>query len=125
MSAKHVMVVDDDTAIRDIVTKLLAPLGLTVVPVESGNACLAQLHAGFRGLILMDVYMPEMNGWETIEAMVDQGLYEGNLVIMCTGLQVPAPRMETLKAYVVDYITKPFDVTEFVGVVDMYTSCLQ
>jgi len=124
VSAKYVMVVDDDEAIRNIVAQLLAPLDLTVISVESGQDCLAQLRAGFRGLILMDVYMPEMNGWETIEAMVNQELYEGNMVLMCTGLQVPAPRMETLKAYVIDYITKPFNIAEFVGIVEMYLSYL-
>ena len=124
MSAKHVLVVDDDEAILAIVAQLLQPLDLTVVTVHSGAECLQKLQEGFHGLILMDVYMPKMNGWETIEAMVSQGLCDGNIIIMCTGLQVPTPSMDALKSYVVDYITKPFDVVEFVDIIEMYLSYL-
>ena len=66
----------------------------------------------------MDVMMPELNGWETIAAIVEEGLDDGNIFCMFTAVQDPEPRMEFLKEYVLDYIRKPFTSEELVAVVD-------
>ena len=63
---KEVMVVDDDPSIRDTVEIVLNTKGYSVCIAEGGRECLDKLRNGFRGLILMDVMMPKLDGWDTI-----------------------------------------------------------
>ena len=56
----------------------------------------------------MDINMPEMNGWETIQAIIEQNLIEGNIVCMLTAVPVPDDEMNKFKEYVIDYMLKPF-----------------
>ena len=115
---KHILVVDDDPSMRETVELLLNEVHPSIRFADGGRQCLEELRAGFRGLILMDVMMPELNGWETIAAIVEEGLDDGNIFCMFTAVQDPEPRIEFLKEYVLDYIRKPFTSEELVAVVD-------
>jgi CheY-like chemotaxis protein len=118
------MVVDDDTFILEVMEELFEPEGIEVVAAESGDACIAELKKGFRGVILMDIMMPGKDGWETIAEMVDLGLIEGNVVAMLTARDVPDGELDHLKEHVIDYITKPFEADEIVAVVKGYLDYL-
>ena len=60
----HVLVVDDDPAIRRVLARYLTLDGFTVVEVESGQAALDYLRAGGEAcVILLDLRMPVMDGW--------------------------------------------------------------
>jgi len=86
------MVVDDDPSIRSTVDIILKTSGYSICAVESGQGCLDRLREGFRGLILMDVMMPKMDGWDTIAAIEDEGLYKGNVICMLTAVHDPCPK---------------------------------
>jgi CheY-like chemotaxis protein len=107
MSSK-VMIVDDNEFIRAAVEFICHNDELELVSAASGEECLRHLEAGFRGVILMDIMMPAMDGWETIREIVGRDLYPGNLIVMLTGMGVPDSRMDGLQEYVADYLTKPF-----------------
>ena len=66
----------------------------------------------------MDIMMPEMDGWDTIAAIVDEGLYEGNVICMLTAVHDPGPKMEALKERVLDYVRKPFTREELLAAVE-------
>jgi len=68
--------------------------------------------------------MPELNGFETVKAIVDEGLFEGNVVCMLTGEQEPPAGLETISEYILDYIHKPFSMTELVNIIENSTSYL-
>jgi DNA-binding response OmpR family regulator len=121
---KQVMIVDDEPHIRLAVRKLLERKGIGVHSAEGGRECLEALGQGFRGVILMDVMMPEMNGWDTIREIVDHGYDDGTLIFMLTALDNPGEDICGLEEHVVDYITKPFDSKELVEVVERYLSYL-
>jgi CheY-like chemotaxis protein len=121
---KNVMVVDDDGSVRNTVTRILEHAQFNVLPVSSGPACLKALEEGFHGLILMDVVMPEMDGWETIQTIVKRGLAKGNIICMLTAKEVPDERMDQLKEYVLDYITKPFAAQQLIDIVKEYIDIL-
>lgn len=121
---RRIMVVDDDVFILEVMKELFEPEGIGVVAVESGDACIAELEKGFRGVILMDVMMPRKDGWDTIAEMIDRGLMDGNIVAMLTAKDVPDAELECLKEHVVDYITKPFEADEIVAVVKGYLDYL-
>jgi CheY-like chemotaxis protein len=108
MDNKKVMIVDDNEYVRAAVEFICESEQLGQVSAASGEECLAHLAAGFRGVILMDVMMPEMDGWQTIRQIVERGLYPGNLIVMLTGMGEPDSRMDGLQEYVTDYLTKPF-----------------
>jgi len=121
---RRIMVVDDDVFILEVMEELLRPEKIEVVAAESGDACIAALEKGFRGVILMDIMMPKKDGWETIEEMIDRDLMEGNVVAMLTARDVPDTELERMKEHVIDYITKPFEADEIVAIVKGYLDYL-
>ncbi|KLK88378.1 histidine kinase [Methanoculleus sediminis] len=123
-SSRRIMVVDDDVFILEVMEELLEPEGIGVVAAESGDACIAELTGGFRGVILMDIMMPHKDGWETIQEMIDRDLMGGNVIVMLTAKDVPDAELECLKEQVIDYITKPFEPDEIVALVKGYLNYL-
>lgn len=119
-----VLVVDDDDVVRHTVKRVLKQSGFDVTECASGEECLKALETGFHGLILMDIVMPKMDGWETIDAMIRSGYAQNNIVCMLTGKETPDEKMNRYKEYVLDYITKPFDNRELVDIVRQYLSYL-
>lgn len=115
-----VMIVDDNDFIRETVEMLFDSNGISIVTAASGQECLACLRLGFRGIILMDIMMPVMDGWDTIREIVSQGMYEGNIIVMLTAKGEPDMKMDGIQEYVTDYITKPFDSRTLLDAVDSY-----
>jgi DNA-binding response OmpR family regulator len=113
----RVMIVDDNKMIRESVRILLQSEGIDIVVTDGGPACLICLEQGFRGIILMDIMMPDMDGWDTIREIVDRGLYEGNVILMLTGKSEPDCKMEGIQEYVTDYLTKPFHAGTLIGTI--------
>jgi DNA-binding response OmpR family regulator len=77
-----------------------------------------------QGPDLMDIVMPGMDGWDTVKAIVEEGLFEGNSICMLTGKEVPDIKMDYLKEYVLDYILKPFESGRLVQICREYLSYL-
>lgn len=122
---RNVMIVDDEPSIRLTVKAVLEPRGFKVTPAASGDECIAELEKGFRGVILMDVMMPEMNGWETIKQIDEKGLREGNLIVMLTAKQDPDAELAQLAEMVTYYIRKPFESAHLVSIVSEYCQLLE
>lgn len=120
----RVMIVDDNEFIRDSIQILFLTEGVEVVTASGGDECLGHLEAGFRGVILMDVMMPGLDGWDTIRRIVERDLYGGNLILMFTARQVPDDKMNGLQEYVTDYITKPFSHVALLDTVRYYATLL-
>lgn len=121
---RHVMIVDDNEYVRASVDIICESAQLELTSAASGTECLKQLEEGFRGVILMDIMMPDMDGWDTIRAMVERGLYQGNIIVMLTGMGEPDSKMEGLQEYVSDYMTKPFSPDELLDSLEYYLTLL-
>ena len=104
----QVMIVDDEPSILKTVEIILGSSGYKVHAVDSGDQCLDELRKGFKGVILMDIMMPRMDGYDTVAAIVSEGLHEGNIISMLTAVHEPGEKLEKLTEYVIDYVTKPF-----------------
>jgi DNA-binding response OmpR family regulator len=112
----EVMIVDDDESIRIALKELFHSEGINVIEAEGVNECLNKLDEGFKGVILMDIMMPEKDGWDAVRAIIDRNLFKGDiLIVMLTAKDVPDEKMQGLQEYVVDYITKPFESEELVS----------
>ena len=111
-----VMVVDDDSAVRKTIEMMLAVAGPEDIEVSfaaGGGECLERIEAGFRGLILMDIMMPGMTGWQTIAAIRDRGMLAGNVICVMTALlDARDDDREDLDECVRGYLFKPFDIDE-------------
>jgi DNA-binding response OmpR family regulator len=108
---KKLMVVDDDPDILITIRSIFEREGYEVYTVDSGRDCIKELERGFTGIILMDIMMPFMDGWDTIREIVQRG-YSKNVVISIVTAKGTRDheKMKGLETYVRDYIAKPFDV---------------
>jgi len=112
---KRLMVVDDDPDILISLRKIFEREGYEVLTVDTGWDCLKELERGFKGIILMDIMMPFMNGWDTIEKILKQGLTEDVIISILTAKGTPDhEKMKGLEGFIYDYITKPFDVNQLI-----------
>jgi CheY-like chemotaxis protein len=123
--ARKILVVDDDSSVLYTVKKVLENSGLSVDTVTSGDDCIKKLEEGFKGLILMDIVMPDKDGWDTIGEIIEKNLFKDIIICMLTGQDMPGEKMNPLKEYVLDYIRKPFDYTKFVEIIEEYLSYLE
>ncbi len=119
---QRILVVDDDPGIRFTVREVLKDQPVEVVTADDGPDCLEQLRQGFQGLILLDIMMPEMDGWQTLRAMLDEHLIDGCVVCMLTAVLSPGTDMEPLKEVVLEYVRKPFTREQLIETVQNYTA---
>jgi len=122
---EHVMLVDDDPAIQRVVSIILSGAGYELSIVHSGQECLDEIRNGFRGLILMDIMMPKLDGWDTIGAMIEEGLVGGVAICMFSALHDTAPKDPDLERYVIGRLQKPFTCDELLNSVRECLSCMR
>ncbi|MBV9632110.1 MAG: response regulator [Xanthobacteraceae bacterium] len=80
-----ILIVDDDPVQRDLIRELLEPLGFTVLTAASGTECLNLVEQHKVHLVLLDVSMPQMDGWEVADAL-HRGLDERPAIVMLSAL---------------------------------------
>jgi len=113
---KKLMIVDDDPDILITIRKIFEQEGYEVFTVDSGKDCLKELERGFKGVILMDIMMPFMDGWETIRRIIDKGFTQDVTIYIVTAKGTPHHnKMKGLETYIHDYIPKPFEIRELVS----------
>jgi two-component system response regulator AtoC len=108
---ERILVVDDESSIRKYLQTLLEVDGHEVNSVTSGKEALELIGQGSRPeLIILDVFMPEMDGLETLRQLmqVDRGL---NVVMLSCSNEVSTV-VEAIRLGALDYLTKPFEKSE-------------
>jgi two-component system response regulator MprA len=106
----HVLVVDDDRAVRESLRRSLEFNGYAVSLAEDGASALAGISATNPDAIVMDVMMPRLDGIETTRALRSVGNQVPILVL--TARDAVGDRVEGLDAGADDYLTKPFALDE-------------
>jgi DNA-binding response OmpR family regulator len=112
MNAPRVLVIDDDEDIRGLVAELLQRAGLDVEQAPNGRAGLRAFHQAPADLVVLDVSMPELDGWETLERIRDLSDVP---VMMLTARGAELERVRGLQAGADDYMVKPFGRQELVA----------
>ena len=112
MSESTVLVVDDDPNALDIVRTYLEAKGYTVATAKDGNEALAQLEKFNPALVLLDVMMPGMDGWEVARVIKNHPNFGRTRVVMLTARSDFADKHEGLRAGADDYIVKPIQLRE-------------
>jgi DNA-binding response OmpR family regulator len=122
---EHVMLVDDDPAIQRVVRIILSGAGYNLSMADSGAECLEEVRNGFKGLILMDIMMPKLDGWDTIGVMVEEGLVDGVAICMFSALHDTVSKDPNLERYVVGRLPKPFTCDELLNSVRECLTCMR
>jgi DNA-binding response OmpR family regulator len=102
-----ILVVDDDPACRDIAARLLEREGYRTRSAHDGKACLAVVRAEAIDLILLDVMMPGMDGFQVCAALRDAGFRVP--VILLTARDDMDTRLEGMHQGVSEFLTKPIN----------------
>ena len=123
---KKVMIVDDEQDILVSLQMLLERQGYEVITVDSGVKCVNELEKGFSGIVLMDIMMPSMDGWDTIKQIVNRGLTRNIEIEIITGKGTRNHKKTIVfGSYINDYLSKPIDPEKLISSVNkcfMYLS---
>ena len=110
MSAnKKILVADDDSRNRKLLETLLGADGYVVTTVNSGQATLDAVASERPDLILLDLMMPGMDGFEVVRRLKNDAETRDIPIVMVTALDDSGSRLRLLAAGVADLISKPID----------------
>ncbi|MCG3116229.1 MAG: HAMP domain-containing protein [Candidatus Manganitrophus sp. SA1] len=110
LNGKKILVIDDDVRNIFAVTSLLESQGVTVLFSENGKEGIELLKNNRDvDLVLMDIMMPELDGYETTRMIRNMGKYKSLPIIALTAKAMKEDREKCIEAGVSDYITKPVD----------------
>jgi CheY-like chemotaxis protein/signal transduction histidine kinase len=109
MKDKTILIVDDDMRNVFALTSLLEDMGLKILVGKNGRDGIDRLKNNSVDLVLMDIMMPEMNGYEAMEEIRKDQKYRKLPIIALTAKAMPGDREKCLQAGANDYLTKPID----------------
>lgn len=112
LNSETILIVDDNPTNLDVLSEALALADLDVAVATSGEAALKQLKYVPPSLILLDVMMPGINGFETCERLKADPTTQDIPIIFMTALADPIDKVRGFSLGAVDYITKPFQQEE-------------
>ncbi|WP_422059300.1 response regulator transcription factor [Sphingopyxis sp.] len=113
---KLVHIVDDEEAIRRSASFMLKTSGYAVETWPTGAAFLREVRHAAEGCILLDVRMPEMDGLEVQQALLDRGVTMP--VIVLTGHADVSIAVRAMKAGAVDFLEKPFEKAVLIAAIE-------
>jgi HAMP domain-containing protein/CheY-like chemotaxis protein/GAF domain-containing protein len=118
---KRILIVDDDVRNVFALTSVLESSGMEVVYAENGREGIETLRANPEvDLVLMDIMMPEMDGYETIRAIRQEEQFEQLPIISLTAKAMKGDREKSIGAGASDYITKPVDTDQLLSLMRVW-----
>jgi len=112
LDSPGILIVDDVPANLDLLSGILKERGYEPRPVPSGKLALLAARADPPDLILLDIRMPEMSGFEVCERLKADAALKDIPVIFITAMTDTADKVKSFSLGAVDYVTKPFQVEE-------------
>jgi signal transduction histidine kinase/HAMP domain-containing protein/ActR/RegA family two-component response regulator len=122
LRGRKVLIVDDDLRNAFAITGILELYGLTVIHASSGHQGIEVLRSAGRAidLVLMDVMMPEMDGYATTAAIREMPLLADLPIIAVTARAMQGDRGKSIAAGASDYVTKPVDTEELLTTMERW-----
>jgi CheY-like chemotaxis protein len=118
LPGRRVLIVDDDIRNVFALTHVLGRVGMPVLYAENGREGIETLERNPDvELVLMDIMMPEMDGYETISAIRRTSRWSGLPIVALTAKAMPGDREKSIARGANDYVPKPVDVDQLLTVV--------
>ncbi|BAY08449.1 response regulator transcription factor [Calothrix sp. NIES-2098] len=108
----HVLLVDDEAALRDSLTYTLQKEGYTVSIAVDGHSAIKQFHKEVPDIILLDLMLPEVSGMEVCWRI---RAFSNVPIVMLTAKDQDVDKVWGLEAGADDYVTKPFNTRELLA----------
>jgi PAS domain S-box-containing protein len=120
MSRQRVLVCDDEKLIRDMLSKALTARGYEVITAADGQEAVEKVRSDAPQLLLLDLMMPRMDGFDVLRVLRSQPEYLGLQIIVLTARASQEVLQEALEAGADDYVSKPFHLGEVTSRVDAH-----
>jgi len=117
MKPRRILVVDDEPEIRTSLSGVLEDEGYCAEAVESGEACLAELPQGAFELVMLDIWLPGIDGMEVLARIQEIPLAERPLVVVISGHGSVEAAVKATKLGAYDFLEKPLSVEKVTVVV--------
>src|SRR5947207_795007 len=111
---RHLLLVEDESALREAVAEQLTDRGYQVEQADSGEAAIARLADFAFDIIITDLRLPGVDGSAVVEAAV--GRYPDIIAIVVTGYGTVKDAVEAIKRGASDFVSKPFQIDELLHV---------
>jgi DNA-binding response OmpR family regulator len=116
-STAKLMVVDDDQEYAQLLVDCFSGLGFPVLYVSSGQQALAEIKNFLPEIVLLDIRMPEMDGFEVCRSIRRNPEYANVIIIMLTSVGDVEDKIKGIDIGANDYVVKPFGLAELFEVV--------
>ena len=111
----RIVVVDDQQEILDLTASVLSGAGFATTTTNSGRDALQRLEDEDFDLVLLDINMPEMDGWETLRLLRADEDLAAVPVVMFSVKGETSDKVHSLQEGASGYVTKPFVIDDLVG----------
>ncbi len=108
----RVLVVEDDREIREMVALMVRGMGYAIVTAATGKEALTRLREQMVDIVLLDLMMPEMDGFEFCRAVQRDSTLRNLHIIITSARDTLEDKVKGLELGAADYLTKPFSMTE-------------
>jgi twitching motility two-component system response regulator PilH len=115
MPVKKILVVDDSPTERHLLIELLTANGYQVITAESGEEGIEKARSELPDLILMDVVMPGLNGYQATRTLTRDEVTKLIPVIVCTSKGQETDKIWGLRQGALDYLIKPVNADELLA----------
>jgi DNA-binding response OmpR family regulator len=115
---KKILVVDDEDDILNFLELVLSEKGYQVATASGGQEALTKAQLERPDLVLLDIMMPQMDGWEVLKLLrVDEDTAEVPVAMLSARTEA-RDRVQGLQEGAIDYICKPFSLSELLGKIE-------
>ncbi len=115
MPVRKILVVDDSPTDRQFMLETLAKKGYQVVTAENGEDAIVKAKSELPDLILMDVVMPGLNGYQATRQITRDDATKHIPVIMCTSKGADTDKIWGMRQGANDYLIKPIDASQLLA----------
>lgn len=115
----RILCVDDEVQNLALLSAVLMPEGYEVIEAQSGEEVLKKIRTEQVDIVLLDVMMPGMDGFEVCQEIKRDKKYRNIPVVMITALAAKTDRIKSIEAGAEEFLSKPFDQTEVLARITM------
>jgi len=123
--SQMILVVEDDAIMQKMALKILRSRGFSCDLAQTGREAVAMAGALEPGLILMDLSLPEMNGWEATRALKADPALAHIPVVAITAHAMVGDRETAIAAGCAECLTKPYELEELIALAERYVGRAQ